>query len=97
MGAVLRFGENSLEVSTGAVSLRASVRTLAFEPSTQDAPKPLFWGYLLRIGWFTVAAGGKSFTVEDQPGTGFVHDSLEQLRTLREMFLAEEESDIPEV
>ncbi|MBI4191535.1 MAG: hypothetical protein HY525_13480 [Betaproteobacteria bacterium] len=95
LGPVLRLGENRLNVTARGLSLTASVRTLAFEPSTQEGPKPLFWGYLIRIGKFTATAGEQSFTVSDQPSTGFTQESLEQLRALREVFLAEEEPDVP--
>jgi len=92
-GRVLRLGEDGVDITAGPFSLKASTRTLAFEPGSQDAPKPLFWGYLVRIGRFSVGAAGRSFTAEDRLGTGFTRDSLDQLRALRELFLAEEEQE----
>lgn len=94
---VLKPGVHPLEVEAGGVSLQASVRTLLFEPDVQNAPTPLFWGYLLRVGRFTAHAGGRSFTAEDVPGTGFSPEAIGELRALRDTFLAAEESDSTEI
>ncbi len=90
---VLRMGEHRLEVEDRGISLQAGVRTLVFEPNTLKVPKPLFWGFLLRIGCFTVQSGLHSFTIPDVPDTGFTHESIAQLRALRAIFLAQQDQD----
>ncbi len=97
LASILQLGTHRLEVEAGGVSLQASVRTLLFEPSTQNAPRPLFWGYLVRLGCFTAHSGGRSFTVADTPGTGFTHEAIGQLQALRDTFLASEEADAPAI
>ncbi len=97
LATVLRIGDSRLEIEAGGVFLQASVRTLVFEPNTQNAPRRLFWGFLSKIGRFAAKSGSQSFTGEDAPGTGFTHESIGQLHALRSIFLAQEKRDSPEI
>ena len=97
LAAVLPMGNHDLSVEAKGISLHATVRTLLFEPSTQNVARPLFWGFLLRIGHFTVKSGALSFTAEDEPGTGFTEESIHQLDTLRGKFVPGEEPISPPV
>jgi hypothetical protein len=92
-GPLLRFGQDALDITNGPFSLKASTRTMVFEPGTQNVPKPLFWRYLVRLSGFTVSAAGRSFTAEDRPGSGFTQESLDELRALRDLFLEQEEQE----
>jgi len=90
---VLEPGNHPLQIEADGLSIDANVRTLWFEPDTANAPSPLFWGYLVRIGRFSVSGDGRTFSLQDVQGTGFTSEVIADLETLRDIFLAREEED----
>jgi len=77
-------------------TLEVKLRTLSFEPHVTNAPTPLFWGYLVRIGQFKVRVNGQPFISEDTLGRGFDHAAIDNLKALRNFFLAKDEMEAPE-
>jgi hypothetical protein len=66
--------------------VQARVRTLSFEPAW-NAPRPLYWGYLLRIGRFVISHDDRSFVFEDTSAK-IELGAIAKLDSLRETFLA---------
>jgi hypothetical protein len=88
-GHTVRLDSRSAE-ATNPMSLEASVYTLSFEPNPLNAPKPLFWGYLLRIARFRVWDKQRSFVADDMQEKGFSHEAINALEALRQLFLLKE-------
>ena len=93
---VFESGSHEMEIEHAGLTLEANLRTLSFEPNVANAPKPLFWGYLVRIGRFRVHGNGQSFTSEDALESGFDHVAIANLEALRDFFLTREEMEAPD-
>lgn len=63
-----RVGPGFFDSSDSELQFDLKLRTMTFQPKSQDLPSSAFWGYLIRIRFFHIAMPNLSVSFGDEPG-----------------------------